>query len=89
MRRTKLKDIAQYTQMSMTAVSLVLNNKPCKLSEGSKQKILRAAKELNYSPNRLAVGLATRRTHTIGLIINDISNVFFSIFAKGVDRACQ
>ena len=89
MRRTKLKDIAQYTQMSMTAVSLVLNNKPCKLSEGSKQKILRAAKELTYSPNRLAVGLATRRTHTIGLIINDISNVFFSIFAKGVDRACQ
>ena len=44
MRRTKLKDIAEYTHMSMTAVSLVLNNKPCKLSESSRQKILLAAK---------------------------------------------
>ena len=68
--------------------SLVLNNKPCKLSESSRQKILLAAKELNYSPNRLAVGLATHRTHTIGLIVGDISNVFFAILAKGVDRAC-
>ena len=38
MRRTKLKDIAQYTQMSMTAVSLVLNNKPCKIIGGVETK---------------------------------------------------
>ena len=49
MRRTKLKDIAQYTQMSMTAVSLVLNNKPCKLSEGRNKRFCGLRKELNYS----------------------------------------
>ena len=87
--RTTIKDIANYTGLSITTVSLVLNNKPSKISEKTKQKVIEAAKKLNYSPNHLAVGLITKRTQTLGLIVSDISNIFFSILAKGVEKACQ
>ena len=87
--RTTIRDIAAHTGMSITTVSLVLNNKPSKISEKTKKKILEAAKELNYNPNQLAVGLITKKTRTLGLIVSDISNIFFSILAKGVEQACQ
>lgn len=89
MKRTTIRDIAAYTGMSITTVSLVLNNRPSKISEETKKKVVEAAKELNYSPNQLAVGLITKRTQTLGLIVSDISNIFFSILAKGVEQACQ
>lgn len=89
MKRTTIRDIAAYTGMSITTVSLVLNNRPSKISEETKRRVVEAAKELNYSPNQLAVGLITKRTQTLGLIVPDISNIFFSILAKGVEQACQ
>lgn len=88
-KRTTIRDIAAHSGMSITAVSLVLNNKPCKISEASRHKIFAAAKALNYAPNQMAVGLVTRRTRTLGLIVSDISNTFFSILTKGVEAACQ
>lgn len=87
--RTTIRDIANYTGLSITTVSLVLNNKPSKIPEKTKQKVIEAAEELNYSPNHLAVGLVTKRTQTLGLIVSDISNIFFGILAKGVEKACQ
>lgn len=41
-----------------------------------------AVEELNYHPNQLAVGLVKKRTQTIGLIISDVSNVFFLRWQK-------
>lgn len=87
--RTTIRDIANYTGLSITTVSLVLNNKPSKIPEKTKQKVIEAAEKLNYSPNHLAVGLVTKRTQTLGLIVSDISNIFFGILAKGVEKACQ
>lgn len=87
--RTTIKDISNYTGLSITTVSLVLNNKPSKIPEKTRQRVIEAAKKLNYSPNHLAVGLVTRRTQTLGLIVTDISNNFYGILAKGVERACQ
>lgn len=89
MRRTTIRDIAARTGMSITTVSLVLNKRPSKISEETKRKVIEAARELNYSPNQLAVGLITKRTQTLGLIVSDISNIFFSILAKGVEQSCQ
>ena len=89
MKRTTIRDIANETGMSITTVSLVLNNRPSKISEATKKKVVEAAKRLNYSPNKLAVGLITKKTQTLGLIVSDISNIFFSILAKGVEQACQ
>lgn len=83
--RVKIKDIAQKTGLSITTVSLVLNGKADKISEKTKELIFQTVKELNYHPNQIAVGLVKKRTNTLGLIIPDISNMFFSEIAKGVE----
>lgn len=87
--RTTIKDIAAKTNLSVTTVSLVLNNKPSKISKETKQLVLKTARELHYRPNQLAVGLVKKRTKTIGLIVSDIRNSFFSSLAKGVEDECQ
>ena len=87
--RTTIKDIARETGLSSTAVSLVLNNKPNKLSSESRRMILETAKRLRYHPNQLAVGLVTRQSMTLGLIIPDISNQYFSTLALGVDEEAR
>lgn len=87
--RTTIKDIANYTGFSVTTISLVLNNKAAKIPKSTKDTILEAVEKLNYHPNQLAVGLVKKRTQTIGLIISDVSNVFFSTLAKGVEDSCR
>lgn len=87
--RTTIKDIADYTGFSVTTISLVLNHKPNKIPQSTKDIIFQAAEKLNYRPNQLAVGLVKKRTKTIGLIISDVSNIFFAALAKGVEDACR
>ena len=80
-----MKDIANALDISPTTVSLVLNQKPNRISKSTKEKILFMAQQMNYCPNQLAVGLAKKRTKTIGLILPDISNIFFAELARGID----
>lgn len=80
-----IKDIAEMCNVSVTTVSLILNDKPVRTSAQTKQKILDIAKKYNYTPNTFAVGLATRRTNTIALLIPDISNGFFAQIAKHLE----
>lgn len=87
--RTTIKDIASYTGFSVTTISLVLNNKADKIPKSTKDTIFEAVDKLHYRPNQLAVGLVKKRTDTIGLIISDVSNVFFSNLAKGVEDECR
>lgn len=87
--RTTLKDIANKVGVSVTTVSLVINNKPCNIPEKTKLMVLNAVKEMKYTPNQLAVGLIKKRTNTIGLIISDIRNIFFSTLAMGVEESCR
>jgi LacI family transcriptional regulator len=88
--RATLKDIAKQTGLSITTVSLVLNNKGARFPGETRDLVFDAARNLNYHPNQLAVGLLTKQTHTLGLIIPDITNVFFSELAKGLeDRSRQ
>ena len=56
--KTTIKNIADACNLSITSVSLVLNGKPNRISEGTKELILKTAKEMNYTPNPNAVGLA-------------------------------
>lgn len=75
-----LNDIASKAGVSVSTVSRVLNNKTKKyrISQETESLILKAAKKLNYRPNQLARGLRLKKTHTIGLIVPDISNPFFA-----------
>lgn len=87
--KATLKDISSETGFSVTTVSLVLNHKPCKIPEVTKKIIIEAAQKLGYRPNQLAVSLVKKRTNTIGLVVSDVSNPFFSTLAKGVEDRCR
>lgn len=84
-----VRDIASRAGVSATTVSLVLNKKDQRISEKTRQKILAIANELNYTPNQIAVSLATKKSYTLGLILPDMSNLFFSSLAVGVERYAQ
>jgi len=49
-------------------------------------KIKKVAKELNYRPNEVVRGFRLKKTHTIGLIVPDISNPFFSRIFKSIEQ---
>lgn len=89
MGKTTLLDIAKYANVSKTTVSMVLNNKPISVSDETRENILKAAKELNYIPNSLARSLSTKKTYTIGVIVPDIQNPFFSEMAKHIEITAE
>ncbi len=84
--RATIQDVAKKVGLSTTTVSLVLNNKPNRISEAAKKEILKAARELNYRPSHIAVSMVTKETHTIGLVLPDISNLYFSELAKVIEE---
>lgn len=88
MKRTSLNDIAKHLGVSKTLVSFVLNGKgkEYRISEDICKRVLGVAKELNYTPNRIAQGLRTGKTNTIGLIIADIANPFFGILGREIEQ---
>ncbi len=86
-RQTTIKNIAERAGVSISTVSRVLSGKAKKyrISEHTEKDVIRIAKNLNYAPNQLARALRLRRTNTIGLIIPDISNPFFSSIARFIE----
>lgn len=85
--KVSIKDIAQKAGVSTALVSYVLNGKEKESRVGQEiaLKIRQIAAELNYQPNHLAKSLRSGKTHTIGLIIADISNPFFANIARVVE----
>ncbi|WP_282925937.1 LacI family DNA-binding transcriptional regulator [Helcococcus kunzii] len=83
--RITIKDIARESGFSIATVSKVLNNKDSEISEPTKEIILKIADQLNYQTNRAARSLVSNSTKTIGLLLPDISNPFFSDIAKGAE----
>jgi len=83
-----ISDIAKLANVSKSAVSIVLNNKTG-VSEKTRAKVLETIKKYNYNPNQLAQSLASKETKSIGLIIKEIDNPYFSKVMKGVFDACS
>ena len=59
------------------------------ISEETRKRVLKRARELDYRPNWVARSLVTRRTHMIGLVIPDLMHSFFAEVAKGVSRMVE
>lgn len=91
MERVSLKVIARELGVSTATVSLVLNgkNQNGRVSKDVSEKILAKAAELNYVPNSLAKGLKMGHSKSIGLIIADISNVFFGTLALHIQNFAE
>ncbi len=84
--KIRLKDIAKLANVSETTVSLVLNDKPCRVSAEKKAEIRELAKQLNYIPNMMATALAKKKSKIIGIIVPDIENPFFSTLSKAISQ---
>ena len=85
--KVSLKDVAKYLGVSTALVSYVINGKEkeARVSDKMVKKIREAVVKLNYQPNQIAKSLKSGRTNTIGLIVADISNPFFSNIARIIE----
>lgn len=82
-----MKDIAGELGVSVALVSYVLNGKKTdKINDKTAARIKDLAAKMNYTPNQIAKSLKTNRTHTLGLIVADISNLFYSSIAKYIEE---
>lgn len=77
-------DVAKEADVSMATVSRVVNGNP-NVKPMTRKRVLEVIEKLDYRPNAVARGLASKKTTTIGVIIPDITNLYFSSLARGID----
>jgi LacI family transcriptional regulator len=83
--RVTMADVAREAGVSLMTVSRVVNNKD-DVSLTTRQHVQAVIERLGYSPSGIARGLATRCTHTLGLVVPDVANPFFSDLARGAEH---
>ncbi len=86
--RVTLKTIAEHLHLTPGTVSAALNNSAAARSipDHTKQRILTAARELNYRPNFFARSLRLQRTYTIGVIAEEIGDAYGSMIISGIEQ---
>jgi len=84
--RVTIHDIARECGVNVSTVSRSLNGS-YGVNDETRQKVIDAARRLNYVPNRVARGLATGRSQSLALLISDIRNPFFAEVARGAEDA--
>ncbi|MGO2082734.1 LacI family DNA-binding transcriptional regulator [Vagococcus sp.] len=80
-----IKDIANIVGVSTTTVSQILNNKGQRFSEETRQKVLKAVEEYDYSPDYFAKNMVQRESKTVGMIVPDVTDLFFSKVIEGIE----
>ncbi|WP_199041162.1 LacI family DNA-binding transcriptional regulator [Glycomyces salinus] len=84
----RIKDVAARAGVSVATVSRVINDNP-RVSGENRARVVEAMTQLRYVPNAVARSLRTDATKTIGLIIGDILNPFFTALARSVEQAAR
>lgn len=87
-RHISLKDLAQELGVSISTVSRALKDHP-DISPDLTKKIQKLAKERNYTPNPLAMGLLRQQTKMIGVIVPDIVTHFYSSIISGIEEVAK
>lgn len=87
MKKISLKDIAKMAGVGQSTVSMVLNGKAKenRISDPVAEKIINIARQVGYTPNQVAVSLRTGSSKIIGLIVEDISNIFYATIASVIE----
>jgi LacI family transcriptional regulator len=81
-----IKDVARESGVNVSTVSRALNGEYGVHAE-TRELVVAVAQRLRYRPNRVARGLVTGKSHTLGLVVSDIRNMFFSEVARGAEDA--
>lgn len=84
-KRATIKDVAALAGVSAATVSRALDDHP-EISHETKARVRAACAELGYVPNAAARGLTGQATHTIGLVVPEISNPYFSAMATAIEQ---
>lgn len=88
--RVTLKDIARETGFHVSTVSRALDpNSRASLTEEVTNRIKTVAEKMGYYPNRVAIGLRTSRTMTVGVMIPDITDMLFPPIVRGIENALE
>ena len=85
---TTIRDVARHAKVSVASVSRALNGTGV-VTERTRQRIVRVAEKLHYTPHAAARSLSTRSTQTIGVLLPDIYGEFFSELIRGIDLAAR
>ena len=89
-KRIRLKDVAERAGVAVNTASTILNRRPNSwASKETEARVFKAAKELDYRPSKTARALRSGRYHTIGLLIQDLTNPFFSTLADELESAVE
>lgn len=86
-RPTTMTDVARLAGVSVATVSRAMSGDGG--SEATRQRVLTAAAELDYYPNRLPRNMRSRSSQLIGLVISDVTNPFFTAVARGCEDTAQ
>src|SRR5262245_50232581 len=83
-----IRDVAKASGVSITTVSMVLNESPLSryIPRSTKKRIERSAKSLRYHPNQLARSLLSKRTHTVGVMVFDMTDPNFTPVLLGIEN---
>jgi LacI family transcriptional regulator len=83
-----LKVLAEYLSLSPATISLVMNNAPgaAAIAATTRHRVLEAAKRLDYRPNPIARSLRTRQTFTVGVIVPEFSEGYFTMLMNGIEE---
>jgi LacI family transcriptional regulator len=87
-KAASIYDVAREARVSVFTVSAVVNQKS-HVGNRLRDRVQAAIRKLNYRPNLLARSLAKQKTHTLGMIIPDITNPFFPMVVRGAEDAAQ
>ena len=85
-----IKEVAQKAGVTSAVVSRVFNNdETLNIKDETRENVLKAIKELKYKPNTVARSLRTGATNTIGVLISDINNPFYTHIIRGIQTAAE
>lgn len=89
-RKVRLKDVAELAGVAVNTASTILNRRPNSwASKETEARVFKAANELGYRPSKTARALQSGRYHSIGLLIQDLTNPFFSTLADELEAAVE